>query len=222
MENLKLIVSLYDYSGNWPEWYIKNGYAVILWDYKKEVCILQHFNRLLMAIDEAMEAGYKPYGLMAAPPCTDISSAGAQFWAAKDVTPAPEPYYPWTLTEQSTGLVEIVLLLVELFPWSFWVVENPPGRMETLCPDIAKYRALMFQPWQFGDDMTKRTVLWGQFNTDLQKTPIKPTTVKIKTRDRYYNSNPLWATTGGKSGKTKAIRSNTPRGFAKQFYLANQ
>ena len=36
------------------------------------------------------------------------------------------------------------------------------------------------------------------------------------------DSNPGWAKLGGKSSRTKMIRSLTPRGFAKAVMLANQ
>lgn len=218
----RLIVSIYDYSGNWPRPYIDAGYPTMLWDYKHEGCILQQFSRLQGEIENAMEHGYIPWGLIAAPPCTDISAAGAQFWGKKDVTPAPEPYGPdWSMTDYASALVDIVLILRDLFPWKWWVIENPPGRMEAIVPHIAKHRSLMFQPWEFGDKTTKRTVLWGNFNRSLEKTIVEPEVVPITTRGRVYHSSAVWAKTGGKSEKTKTARSNTPAGFARAFFQAN-
>jgi hypothetical protein len=218
----RLILSLFDYSGKWARPYIDAGYPTMLWDYKHEGCILQNFSRLQSEIYEAIEAGYIPHGLLAAPPCTDISAAGAQYWSVKDTTPAPEPYGPdWSISDYASALVDIVLILRDLFPWQFWAIENPPGRMEKLVPHIAKHRAMMFQPWEFGDKTTKRTVLWGQFNTALERQIVEPEVVAIKTRGRVYHSSSVWAKTGGKTEKTKTARSNTPAGFARSFFQAN-
>lgn len=89
----------------------------MLWDYKVEGCILQWYSRLLIRIDEAIEAGYIPHGLLMAPPCTDISSAGAWTWPAKDAKEAEEPYAPWTQTELSSALVEIGFDLAQRYAW---------------------------------------------------------------------------------------------------------
>lgn len=222
----RLIVSVFDYSGQWVQPYINAGYPVMLWDYKAEGCVLQHFDRLLNMIDEAVESGYFPYGLVGAPPCTDFSAAGAQYWPKKDKTPAGGPYDPWTITELSEALVLIMLELKDRYPWAFWVLENPPGRIEKQVPELKPFRRMMFSPFHFGDAYTKRTILWGEFNTDLERNEVEPVTVEIKSggtkRPRTYKGSYMWAKIGGKSEKVKAMRSNTPPGFSKAFFKANQ
>lgn len=222
----RLIVSVFDDTGEWAKPYIEAGYPVILWDYKHEGCILEHFSWLQIKIEEAIEHGYLPYGLLAAPPCTDISSAGAQYWPKKDSTIAAEPYDPWTITETSRALVEITMHLRDIYPWAFWVIENPPGRMEKLVPELAPFRKMMFSPYHFGDPYTKKTILWGQFNDGLERNEVEPETVLIKAggtkKPRQYRGSHLWAKTGGGSEKNRALRSKTPAGFAKAFFKANQ
>lgn len=51
----------------------------------------------------------------------------------------------------------------------------------------------------------------GWFNTDLKKTPVDPT--EGSKMHRLY---------GGKSERTKMMRSITPMGFANAFYEANK
>ena len=126
----RLIVSIFDYSGNWPKPYIKAGYPTLLWDYKKEGCILKNFSSLHMDIEMAIEEGYVPWGLLAAPPCDNLSKAGAQYWPKKDSTMMEGEFDTWTVTEYSTALVEIVLMLKDLYNWNFWVFENPAGRLD--------------------------------------------------------------------------------------------
>jgi len=60
---------------------------------------------------------------------------------------------------------------------------------------------------------TKKTVLYGSFNRDIPKKTIEP--VRCAPQGSFTQKY------GGKSEKTKAARSDTPRGFGKAFYLAN-
>jgi len=70
---------------------------------------------------------------------------------------------------------------------------------------------MYFDPCDFGDPYTKKTALYGNFNTHLKRTPVKP--VEGSKMHRLY---------GGKSEKTKAARSITPEGFARAFFEANK
>lgn len=221
-----LIVSVFDYTGEWAKPYADAGYPVLLWDLKVEGCILQKFDTLTTQIDDAIEAGYFPYGLLAAPPCTDFSSAGAQYWSAKDKAIAADPYDPWTISELSQALVLITMHLRDLYPWTFWAIENPPGRMERLVPEIKPFRKLIFSPYNYGDPYTKKTILYGQFNDNLERNDVEPETVLIKAggakKPRQYRGSHLWASTGGQSEKSRALRSKTAAGFAKAFFNSNQ
>jgi hypothetical protein len=69
---------------------------------------------------------------------------------------------------------------------------------------------MYFNPCDYGDPWTKKTCLWGEFNQPV-KTPVEPT-----------EGSKLWRMYGGKSDKTKMMRSITPPGFAQAFYEANQ
>lgn len=216
----RLILSIFDYSGSWAQPYIDAGYPVLLWDYKVEGCLGERFSHLLHLLEVSIEEGYIPYGLLLAPPCTDITSAAAWTWPAKDSRPSEQ--YDWlTVTEWAQALVELGLHIALSYDWKFWCLENPPGRMETLVPEMAFYRRMMFNPFDYGDPYTKKTVLWGEFNEQLPRSPVEPERVRIKAGNHYYHASSMWAKTGGKSEKTKTIRSNTPKGFARAFFTAN-
>ena len=132
---------------------------------------------------------------MAAPPCTDYASSGAQFWKKKDADGR---------TEASNELVRQVLRTVELFRPAVWSMENPVGRMAKLTG--LPPAQLTFNPNFYGDPYTKKTLLWGAFNNELPLAPVEPTEgskiAKI-------------------SGKDKYARSLTPEGFAYAFFMAN-
>ncbi len=187
----KVILSLFDYSGNWPRYYKENGYDVYSLDIKYDIDILT-------ITREDLHDGI--YGILAAPPCTDFSGSGAQYWKIKDEDGR---------TAQSLALVDKVLEIISWYPeLHFWALENPVGRLSTLRPQLGK--PWYFQPHWYGDPYTKKTGLWGNFNKDLPRNDVAP------------DPNSWIMKLGGKSEKTKELRSMTPLGFAKAFYEANR
>lgn len=186
----KNILSLFDYSGNWSNPYKEAGYQVFQVDIKLDIDILTL---------EPRDLPNRIYGILAAPPCTDFASSGAQYWKAKDQDGR---------TAQSLKLVDKVLELVDYYDPYFWCLENPVGRLARLRPAVGK--PWYFNPCDYGDPYTKKTGLWGNFNTALEKTPVKP------------DPNSWIMKLGGKSERTKELRSMTPPGFAKAFFKANQ
>ncbi len=202
----RLIISLYDFTGNWVNKYVDAGYPVMLWDKQVEGDILEGLSYLLMQIEET---GLQVYGILAACPCTDFASSGARWFAEKD-KPSTDFGVFENATELSIALVQIVLHLVDILnPQGFWVLENPVGRIERLNPELKPYRKMSFDPCDYGDPYTKKTILWGQFNTQLQRSPVLPLYGSL------MHSLPP-------SDKRAAIRSTTPSGFSKAFFQANQ
>jgi len=153
-------------------------------------------------------------GILAAPPCTDFTVSGAQYWPAKDKNGT---------TEKSLELVRQVLRTVEFCKPDWWAMENPVGRLNTLLPELKKYGPWYFQPCDYGDPYTKKTGLWGRFTPPLPlfvggDRSVTPEYVIAKNGDRY---SPVHWSSGGKSEKTKTLRSATPMGFSYSFFLAN-
>lgn len=198
----KVILSLFDYSGNWPKFYKEAGYDVYQVDIKHDISILDLTYKDLDALGEV-------YGILAAPPCTDFAGSGAQYWKAKDEDGR---------TEQSLSLVKATLDIVRYCSPKFWALENPVGRLPTLLPEIGKpwyFNPNEFAGWLSGDEAarecyTKRTGLWGTFcKPEKRPLPVSP------------EGNWIMKL-GGKSERTKELRSMTPLGFAKAFYEANK
>jgi hypothetical protein len=197
----KTILSLFDYSGRWSRPYKENGYDVFQVDIKLGIDILE-----LQPEDLPFES---VYGILAAPPCTDFAGSGAQYWKAKDDDGR---------TEASLALVRKTLDFVDVYDPKFWALENPVGRLPRLVPRLGK--PWYFNPNQFagyleGEEAerecyTKRTGLWGEFNIPVVKElPVSPGGSWIMKL-------------GGKSERTKELRSMTPLGFAYAFYEANK
>ena len=96
----------------------------------------------------------------------------------------------------------------------FWALENPVGRLRRLRPELGDPR-LVFDPCDFGDPYTKRTLLFGKFVLPV-KTPVTPL------GGRPGQPNAWYSKMGGKSERTKEYRSATPPGFARAFFEANR
>lgn len=246
---MKAILSLFDYSGIWAEPWRQNGFEVVQWDIKlNEFMDINFFKDVETTLD--FFADYDIQGILAGPPCTDFAVSGAQYWPAKDQSGQTENSLE--LVRQVQRLANLFLPTdpdyFEENPDAifFWVAENPVGRMGKLAGLDDPY---YFHPHDFagylnpkkkdlaelsrirtkaGIDITaeendfvvrmnaytKKTGLWGDFNRQLVKKSIEP--VKCAPQGSFTQR------LGGKSAKTKELRSMTPEGFAWAFYEANK
>ena len=193
-----LILSLCDHSGNWSAPYKAAGYNVMQVDLK-----LGGDVRLLKKLDCPV------HGILAAPVCTAFSGAGARHWAAKEAEGN-------TQLLDGLALVDACLRIVGVHKPAWWVMENPVGRLKDW---IGKYRHT-FNPFeyagwcntpeeQYDNQYSKKTLLWGRFNIP-----------EPKELSNIHGSK-MWAKYGGKSERTKELRSVTPKGFAKAFFASN-
>ena len=136
------------------------------------------------------------YGILAAPPCTDFASSGARWWEAKGKSALLE----------ALSIVDACYRIISIANPVFWCLENPIGRLVHYLGEPVLY----FDPCDYGDPYTKKTCLWGNFNIPA-KNPVEPT-----------EGSKMWRCYGGKSERTKRLRSATPPGFAQAFYEANR
>ncbi len=153
------------------------------------------------------------YGILAAPPCTMFSMARTVAKTPRDLR----------------GAMETVNACLEIIyecqyngkRLAFWAMENPKARLRW----FMGLPAMTFSPSDYGDPYRKPTDLWGNFNTDLKKTPVglNPTQRKqshLNTQEllpipRDYIPDPAMS--------TRAIaRSITHPGFAQAFFNANR
>lgn len=134
-----------------------------------------------------------PSVILAAPPCDHFANSGARWWAGKGDKALHE----------GLALVDACLRLVTLYRPIVWALENPHGRLSRYLGPPAH----TFDPCDYGDPYTKRTCLWGHF-TLPQKNPV-PATEGSKMHLM------------GQSKNRKNLRSQTPAGFALEFFRAN-
>lgn len=197
----KVVLSLFDLSGAWAEPWYAAGYEVWTFDIQDsiEVGDINNFSTQFFSDYFGAFEGKEVHAILAACPCTDFAVSGARHFAAKDEDGR---------TAASVQLVRQTLATIEYFKPSVWAIENPVGRIEKM-GGLPPWR-MSFDPFHFGEDYTKKTLLWGRFNGDLPIAPTEPTEGS-KMHKKY----------GGKSVATKNARSVTPEGFAYAFFDAN-
>ncbi len=180
----KTILSLCDYSGSWSQPYADAGYNVIRIDLQTDGT-----DARLMRLPD-----YSVHGILAAPPCTVFALSGNR-WKRTDAEMV-----------EGLSIVDACVRLAWALKPEWWALENPVGKLKHWLGEPA----MRFHPCDYGDPYTKRTALWGEFNTHLTRTPVDP-----------VDGSKMWARYGGKSTVTKNARSQTPMGFARAFFEAN-
>jgi len=212
---MKVILSFFDYTGNWSKPWEENGYEVFKYDIKNGQDILNFDPSEWMAnyYRGIMKYSVPEIGILAAVPCTDYALSGARHFKAKDIDGR---------TAKSQLLVEKTRQIIEWFQRSgtlvFWCVENPMSRIHTLNPwmgnPMQKFNPCDFALYDHEPENSrynKQTWLWGNFKK-----------MKPKRLEPIQKEFPGFTKLGGASEKVKEIRSITPMGFAYAFYEANR
>lgn len=157
----------------------------------------------------------KPDIIFAFPSCTDLAHSGAKHERTDEAL------------RVSLGNAKMVERLGETYNCP-WMVENPVGKLSTLWrkPDF------YFHPRDFGgyvcasepvwhpkmpkcDNYTKKTCIWH--GNGFKEPKRLPPPEGVDGVDFFW----AWKFLGGKSERTKMLRSITPRGFARAVFQAN-
>jgi hypothetical protein len=210
----KIILDLCGGTGAWSAPYKEAGYDV----------------RLITLPDNDVRLYQPPenvYGILAAPPCTEFSIARNH-----------------KIKRDLEGGMEIVRACIRIMNdcglWlRFWALENPSGKLSSF---LGK-PSFSFQPFEFGDGWTKRTLIWGRFTKpakiysqykDCPKIDgyVRPgrKTVSIAFNHfghigkfpQLHDHADYCASFPTSAERDGAFRAITPPGFAKAFYGANQ
>ena len=137
--------------------------------------------------------------IIAHPPCTYICSSGLHWISRGRIESDGRP----RKVHQEEAL-EFVTKLWNA-PCDKICIENPVGCLNTKLSFLPKPQYI--QPWQFGEDASKKTGLW------LKNLPqLKPTKTVIK--DRYANQTPTGQNNLGPSKDRWRLRSKTYEGIA--------
>ena len=212
----RTLLSLFDYTGNWSKPYQDAGWNVIRIDRKiidnDDFCL---FNKDIGEIDadwmyENIFENFESIdGILAAPPCTDFAVSGAKHWKEKDKI-KQTLFGEENRLDHFIHLIRQTLRIIDICSPKFYAIENPVGRIGKLIPELGK--AWFFQPFWYGDNYSKKTGLYGNFNKPEATNIVDPVMYSYGSKTQRY---------GGKSEKTKELRSITPMGFANAFYSVN-
>ena len=150
------------------------------------------------------------------PPCTDMAVSGTRSFAAKKAKD-PQVFHKAMMLALT---VETVADMLD----APWFIENPVSILSTM------YRKpnFTFNPWEYGgylpeddihprwpeyiaprDAYPKKTCIWS--GNGFTMPPKKPVEIEPGYSKQFMKL-------GGKSEKTKQIRSETPRGFAEAMF----
>jgi len=181
-----IILDLCAGSGVWSQPYVDAGYRVIRVTLPTDVRDWTEY----MAPDGTP---LNVHGILAAPPCTKFANSGAR----------------WTRTREemleALSIVDACLRIIvacrNTLAW--WALENPVGKLKYYLGEPT----FSFDPCDFGDPYTKRTLLWGEFAIP-SLSPVEPTE-----GSKLHRLPP--------SPERQALRSVTPAGFARAFFKAN-
>ena len=232
MNKPKAVISLFDLTGQMVKPWADAGITCFLFDMQHDCdSIYPHMvttggDASTWADDIAeIFAAYDVQMLFGFPPCTSLAISGARHFQAKA---AANPNY----RAEAMALVYMARDIGEAYNVPY-AIENPISVIssEWRKPDH------MFQPCDFGgylpeddqspypdiiparDAYTKKTCLWtGNGFVMPAKRPVEPE--KFTGKNGLNFSGPAWKL-GGRSLRTKNIRSATPRGFAKAVFAAN-
>lgn len=200
-----VVVSLCDRTGNMVRPWAEAGYQCWCIDLQNTQRRRLEQNILFFSSDVMFwefPAHCFPLILFAFPPCTDLAASGARWWKGKGLTSLAA----------AIGLVGRCAELAEKSN-APWMIENPIGALSTHWrrPDA------QFDPCDYGgylnppgDEYTKRTCLWtgNGFMVPIPK-PVFPIE-----GSRMHLVPP--------SDDRANIRSETPEGFARAVFLANE
>jgi len=245
--NSDVVVSFFDYSGNAVREWAELGYEAMCFDLAHKVKTYEPVGSAGGGIwyvpadlspdgtgwDIARRmVGIKrtPAMVFGFPPCTDLAVSGAKHFATKWTA---DP----TFQVRAVAMARQVEDMAKMWG-SPYVIENPRSVLSTLWrkPDHK------FDPCDFGgylpaddahptwpdyiaprDAYTKDTWLWAGGGFVMPNTiRVEPEVLERVTKSgRTIRGSRQFMKLGGSSFKTKTIRNETPRGFARAVLIAN-
>lgn len=229
--NKKIVIGLCDYTGEGLKPWADLGYQCFAFDSQHTSHSLLHHNDIsggnILSVPGLIQDNFEKLinmlkfdvaFIMAYPPCTDLAVSGAAHFASKRKKNKD-------FQHEAMRLFALCEHICQLSGAPYFI-ENPVSVISTMWrkPDYS------FHPWEYGgyldeydvnpvselipprDAYPKKTCLWtGNGFVMPKRKPV----------DIPNGYSPMHNKLGGKSLKTKNIRSATPRGFAIATCLAN-
>jgi hypothetical protein len=203
-----VVLSLCDRTGRMVQPWLDAGYDAVTVDVQPEAN--PHPRRFHEQCDVRLVTALpsRLIAVFAFPPCTHFAVSGARWFREKGLD---------VLIEALTIVNSCRKICEE--SGAPWMLENPVGTLSTITESYWKAPSHSFDPCDYGDPYTKKTLLWtgGGF--------VMPPVV----RPGDMFAEPTWVepTEGSKmhllppSADRGDLRSETPMGFARAVFQAN-
>lgn len=207
--NRGTILSLCDRTGVMVKPWVDAGYKAVTVDVEERAHPLPMRKHIIRDVRQFSMELYGPFVFVAAfPPCTHFAVSGARWFRGKGLD----------LLIEALEIVNACRKICEA-SGAPWMLENPVGTLSTITETYWKQPSHSFNPCDYGDPYTKKTLLWT--SDDFVMPPV------IRPGDMF--AEPTWVepTEGSKMhrlppGPDRAdLRSETPRGFAEAVFRAN-
>jgi len=232
---MKAVVSLFEYTGTMLRPWAEAGYTCYAYDIQhKEDRFEAHGNKgggihyLSFDADDPNQwitllNRHKDQDVamvFSFPPCTDLAVSGARHWETKRKA---DPSFQEHAAERARNTVSLALWLNAPY-----MIENPVGALSRFMGKAQH----SFHPYEYGGyikEENARHPVWPEYIADRDAYPKKtliwsghgfrmPEKKPVVCPEGYSKQH---LKLGGKSEKTKNIRSATPRGFAQAVFEAN-
>lgn len=121
---MKILISLFDFTGNWSRCYRENGWRVLQLDIKHGFDIMDFNAPKFWSEIQHLPMSQFPHkiGILAAIPCNDYALSGAKHFSAKDADGR---------TEASQKLVNTTKAIIDFFELTgfldFWQLKTRPA-----------------------------------------------------------------------------------------------
>lgn len=152
------------------------------------------------------------YGIIANPPCTMFSIARTNAKTPRDLVEGMRLVKECLriIWECQYNTKSIKVNQSKNAPLAFWVIENPAGSMLKWFLGRPAYT---YQPFEFGENYSKNTSLWGYFNKPIKPLLFNPIPSGRSLNDLTYKIRD--------AEERMQIRSRCSPAFAKAFFQAN-
>lgn len=232
---MNILISMYDYTGLMVEKFREAGVHCLIIDakhpegvhqdperprlWKMGLFLERDFYTVSQIRKAVLNIAHREFslpnviGVFGFPPCDDLASSGARWFESK-LKRDPD------CQKRAAARAMLVEDVANFFFDVPWFAENPRGRLSTLWRSYD----FTFDPFMYGGHLPENDVhptypeyiaardaypkeTWIWCGNGFEKPPVRPVAVP----DGY---SAQYETLGGKSDKTKTIRSATPRGWA--------
>jgi hypothetical protein len=225
MDNPLRILDLFSGLNGWGDPFREAGHEVFAIDVDTEFEADAYLD--IGDVGAVLEAvPWRPDVILASPPCNAFStgSRGKMWMHGSHPSPKRSDRHPagHPIAVEGMRLVSATLRLIAVLQPTYWVIENPRGRLRSLDLLAGVPRATVWYRC-LGLDRAKPTDLWGVFPPGLelpQECHNRQASHSPRCVCRNHVAAPRGSRTGTQGGVSTAEAGRIPRELAERFRIA--